>query len=246
MLPESFDEFLNGPAVLLGLLRHKERADYSLKKLNDAGFNNVSFISGIDGFVEDLDKVSKELNINILPHILKEKGCAGFTLSCVMLWKKIIDEDLPYLTIFEDDALPHPNFRTVAKDWYDLTPKDLELMYIGSQSDDGTDNKIIQAPCFCTHAYVVTQVGARKLMELAMRDSNDKGVDKGDCAIIQWMHKKQLNWRIWNTKNMKFITPFKVAHSNTEDSIWPHRDNGLIYQNSLLGSSISGLKLVLN
>jgi len=242
MLPDSFDEFMKGASVMLMLERHSFRADYSRKKLQEVGFNNITYFHGTDGFTEDLPSVCAELNVKIMDDIIKEKGSAGFTLSCIRLWKKILDENLPFLIIFEDDALPHPAFNTIAKTWYDKTPKNIDLLYLGAQGDpsEGTYNHIIQIPCFCTHAYVVTNAGAKRLMELVQIESSGKGVNKGDCAIIEWMWKKLLNWSIWNWKGSDFTFPFplKEPRDATMDSSWPWRENGLIYQNSFLGSTI--------
>lgn len=247
MLPESFDDFMKGDAIMLMLKRHQSRADYSKKKLEDVGFQ-VKFFEGTDGFTEDLELVCKELNVKIMPHIFTQKGATGFTLSCIRIWKKIINEKLPYLIIFEDDALPHPNFKEIANEWYSKTDKDIDILYIGSQSSITESDRgyIIRGTCFCTHAYVITNKGAHRLMQLVDEESNKNGVDKGDCALIQWQHNKKIDWRIWNTKEINFIMPYPVLSPTRDlqqDAIWIHRDNGLIYQNALLGSSIHRIDL---
>jgi GR25 family glycosyltransferase involved in LPS biosynthesis len=247
MLPDSFEELMKSKSIMLMLKRYQHRAEYSRSKLESVGFQ-VEFFEGVDGFTEDLESVSKELNVKIMSDIFKEKGSTGFTLSCVRIWKKIIDENLRYLIVFEDDALPHPNFKQIANEWYSKTDKDIDLLYLGSQSSITKNDRdfIIRGTCFCTHAYVITNKGARKLMNLVAEASNGKGLDKGDCALIQWQQKGKLDWRIWNNKEIGFVMPYPVLKPSNdlkEDAIWIHRDNGLIYQNALLGSTIHCLNL---
>ena len=248
MIPESFDAFMKSRAIMLMLKRHQHRAEYSQSKLESVGFQ-IDLFEGVDGFTEDLESVCRELNVKIMPHIFTQQGSTGFTLSCIRIWKKIIDENLPYLTIFEDDALPHPDFKNIANEWYSRTDKDIDLLYLGSQSSITEQDRghIIRGTCFCTHAYVVTNKGAKKLMKLVEEASKNEGVDKGDCAVIQWQHAKKLDWRIWNNKEIGFKMPYPVSNPSndiTQDTIWIHRDNGLIYQNALLGSSIHGFNLI--
>ena len=134
MLPESFDDFINGPSVILGIDRFfKERTVYSMNKLKNSGFFNIVYYKGVDGYIDNLEDITNLLNIKIHESIIKQKGCYGFTLSSIKLWKKIIDENLNYLIIFEDDALPHPDFKNIARNWYKNTPKDIDIMYMGSR-----------------------------------------------------------------------------------------------------------------
>jgi GR25 family glycosyltransferase involved in LPS biosynthesis len=250
MLPDQFSDFMKGPAVMLGLKRHMNRYEYSKQKLAEVGFTDVKFFEGVDGFKEDLGKVCTELNVKIQADIFKnQRGPTGFTLSCIKIWKKIVDERLPYLIIFEDDALPDPRFRQIAKRWYDKTPKNIDLMYMGSQCNpekDDVGQDVIKNACFCTHAYVITQKGAATLMKLVEVASKGEGVDKGDCALIQWMWKKQLDWRIWNNQVKDYKIPFPVlAPTDAKaDAVFHHRDNGLIFQNAFLGSTIHALHVV--
>jgi GR25 family glycosyltransferase involved in LPS biosynthesis len=242
-LPDEFENFLSGPAIILSLARHKEvRYQYTLEKLTSAGFTNITYFEGTDGFVEDTGKVSSELNIKFIPRILSEKGSIGFTLSCIRIWKKIVEESLPYLIIFEDDALPEPNFKTLAKQWYDETPKKLDFMYMGSSCHNTPDTlkylgkKVIVHPIFCTHAYVVTYEGAKKALQLSYESCKKDGVDKGDCEIISWMYRNNIIWYVWNNRGV-FPISFPKG-DKTKDSTIEVRDNGLIYQNQKQGSSI--------
>lgn len=252
-IPDNFDDFLQGNSIILSLSRHKNtRYDYTLKKLKDAGFTNISYFEGTDGFNDDILSISKELNITLsdtmlanYKSIIPEKradGFLGFTLSCIRIWKKVVDEELPYLIIFEDDALPEVNFKNIARQWYDETPKTFDFMFMGSSWHDNDENKcyygkrIITYPCFCTHAYVITNEGARNALRLANISSQKNGIDKGDCEMIIWMRNKLINYYVWNNRGLHNVSYPNVDKNN--DSVISTRNNGLIYQNFRLGTTI--------
>jgi len=252
-VPSNFDDFLKGPAVILGLSRHRTtRYDYTLQKLQDAGFTSLSYFEGTDGFNDDIVSISNELNIRLRDTMMadyksnipenRSDGSLGFTLSCIRIWKKVVDEGLPFLIIFEDDALPEANFKNIARQWYDETPKTFDFMFMGSGWHDHEENKayygqrIISYPCFCTHAYVITNEGAKKALRLANITSQKNGVDKGDCEMIVWMRQNNINYYVWNNRGVHMIS-YPTADKHT-DSVIKARDNGLIYQNYKLGTTI--------
>jgi hypothetical protein len=129
-----------------------------------------------------------------------------------------------------------------------ITDKDIDLLYLGSNSTITEKEKgyVIKVPCFCTHAYVITNKGAKQLMKLVEEQSEGLGMYKADCAIRKWQLHNKLDCRIWNNVGIGFIMPYPILISSkesTEDYIHLSRNNGLIFQNSLLGSSIHGLSL---
>ena len=238
-LPLNFEEFLNGPAIILSLPEYKDtRYEYTKKKLNDVGFTNINYFQGIHGYNDDINKISNELNINFTSEVKTLKGCIGCLLSSIQIWKKIVDEDLPYLIIFEDDALPEPEFKTMAKEWYDETPKQLHALYLGSQFYDDKYNgiKVVSSPCFCTHAYVLTNAGAKRFLELSLNNNN---LDRVDCEMMRWQNEKLIVWYNWN--NIGIYNKSFPNNIPNIDSIFTPRDNGLIYQNYKFESAIQNI-----
>jgi len=250
-IPNNFDDFLNGPAIILGLSNHKYRYEYTLLKLKAAGFNNISFFEGTNGRTDDIETISKSLNLGFLESIKMDKPSVGFTISCVRIWNKIVDENLPYLIIFEDDALPEPDFKNIAKEWYDKTPKEFDFLYLGSQLYLGDNPQftkknhgkhVIKEQCYCTHAYVVTQNGAIRALELVKESSNKNALNKGDCQILEWMRSNKIVWYNWN--NIGIINksfPIGINNIRNHDSIYRYRDDGLIYQNYKFNSIIDSV-----
>lgn len=199
----TFQEFQEKGGLILSLPRYEYRFQHTRHHLQQVGFQNIQFYKGIDGFVDDLSGITIQLGIPGIytEDIAQRPGNIACTLSHISLWKKIIDESLSYLLIFEDDALPHPNFREVASLWWDQTPRDLDIVLLGNQMDptlqdlyDPT-NLIVRHPAYCLHAYIVTQKGAQKLMQLVKSQSAMK---MNDAQVMDWMSQGLLDFVCWN------------------------------------------------
>ena len=254
----SFEQFLEQGGVILSLPRYENRFHHTKQRLEEVGFQNLKFYKGIDGFHEDTVSAAKNLglSLNYDEKISSKPGHIGCTLSHISLWKKIVDEELPYLLIFEDDALPHPKFREVGSIWWDRTPRDVDMILIGNQMDRKVQilydpkNLIIKSPSFCLHAYIVTQQGAKKLMELVKQQEILK---MNDVQVMEWMSQDLLNYVCWNGawieektyETFTQHTPLEKAFQRN-DMIVERRDTGIIYQNFCLGHTLARENLIYN
>lgn len=256
-LPESFDEYLNGNAYIISLKRHEWRGKLCIDHLKNAGFQNIQIFDAIDGFKDDITKYEKELGLVFHPDVYP--GAKGASASMLTLYKKVVDEKLPFLTIFEDDALPHPNFKVIGNNWYSKTKKNVDFLFLGSQfnSTQCPGVYVVEAPAFCLHAYTITYNGAVKALKLCKLSSTTirphrtqfPGVDILDCEVNYWMHKNLINWQNWNIEGI-LEYPFPVIGHRIEndqvdkDSIRGGRCQGLIWQNLRSGSCIHGEEIV--
>ena len=234
-LPDSFDEYLKGPSLIISLKRIKHiRGDHTLSLLKGAGFENCKLTDAVDASVDDIYTIISEKKIkytNLHNFSPSQKGCG---LSHLNLWEKIVKENLNYLTIFEDDALPEPNFKQIAKTWYDLTPKNIDICYLGSISWEFEHSHIwgkhiTHNSTFCTHAYIITNNGAKKALELYKQSCEKEGVDNIDSEIKKWCDEGKINWCVWNIRGV-FNSALPSWNVNY-DSLHGDRTNGLIYQN---------------
>jgi GR25 family glycosyltransferase involved in LPS biosynthesis len=237
-LPNSFEEFLKGPAVVVSLKRsHETRGKYTLNLLQEAGFENCKIFDGFDGYKENIDEVIAQRNLKYSPIHQFAKGQKGCGISHMNLWKKILDENLDYLIIFEDDALPEPKFKEIAKTWYNHTPKDIDLCYMGSIAWEHEHPQIWGKhisfnSTFCTHAYIVTNNFAKKAFGLIRQSCEKEGLDNIDSEMKKWCDRGQISWCTWNNKGVfNSILPIEMIHG--------YRNNGLIYQNANFDSIIS-------
>lgn len=234
-LPVTFAELMTRGGVMITLPRHQARADYSRQKLTDAGFKNIQSYTGVDGFSEDLSKY---------PWKLKDMGPGqkGIAVTTLNLYKKVVDENLPYLLIFEDDVLPHPDIANLGELWWQETPKDFDFLFLGNQMNPYSTAKVVSQPCFCLHAYIVSNKGAHRALELV---SQLPVVEVIDIQLIMWMQSRQVVHYQWSGVGVPKPYPIAVPRVvATEDTIWDCRDSGLFYQNFYLGSSIHSKDLV--
>jgi GR25 family glycosyltransferase involved in LPS biosynthesis len=146
----------------------------------------------------------------------------------VLIWKEMIDNNIPYMTIFEDDILFHHLWDTLAPSYFKKTPTDYDILYIGSQIQGESKYHIDQVPVYCTHAYIITLEGAKKLYDLIINEPN--GMYTIDGMLIDLMHAKRFKWYIWNGS---FYPPEKKMAEG-----WNIRNNGLVYQDENFGTDI--------
>lgn len=254
----SFEELLETGGVILSLPRYEHRFQYTRKRLEEVGFQNLQMFRGIDGFEDDLEAAAHAIGFKGVYHkeIIDRPGNIACTLSHVSAWKSIVEKNLPYLLIFEDDALPHPTFRQIAPAWWDATPRDLDIVLLGNQMDpehpilQTPEHLVVAVPAYCLHAYIVTQKGARKLLHLVEQQAE---MQMNDKQVMEWMATGLLQYGCWNgawihekgyptfTQN----TPLEIAIEST-DMIVEKRDTGIIYQNFCLGHTLSGKNQIYN
>lgn len=246
----SFEQFLENGGVILSLPRHEARFRHTKQRLEEVGFQNLRLFNAVDGFHDDLESVAQSLGIvhPLDSRMAALKGITGCMFSHIKIWKKVVDEQLPYLMVFEDDALPHPKFREVAHLWWNITP-DVHITFIGNQINKHNEqaknpqNLIVRIPVFCLHAYFITLEGAKKLMELVR---NEPGLKIIDIQLMDWISQGKLSFACWNGSWIsekgyeicKKDTPRDTVAKHT-DMIVDIRDTGLIYQNACLGHTLA-------
>jgi hypothetical protein len=250
-LPATFAELQQGGGVMLYLQRHRARAEYSLAKIRDAGFREISLYEGADGTTSDVRRAAEAEGWSFRSEIRPtEVGCA---LSMLRLWKRVVDQSLPYLLIFEDDVLPHPDLRALGPSYWRETPRELDFLFLGNEMGEAayaTDDAVIAAPSLTTHAYVVTVEGARRALALLsiLRAHAGHRIDIIDEEINRWMCHGLIRWVCWNGTRGGNPFPTSIGpspHSGApQDIAVAGRDTGLFYQNQTLGSTIRQPDLV--
>jgi glycosyl transferase family 25 len=98
-------------------------------------------------------------------------GCGISHMKC---WRAVVDQNLPYALILEDDAYLLPNFRRKMISVLQNVPQDFHVLLLGcflcEMNPDSADGKVREIKNFAgTHAYIVSQKGARFLMDNAPR-----------------------------------------------------------------------------
>jgi hypothetical protein len=222
-----FNSLLNQPAFVIHIEEYSpERTIFFKKNIEEAGYKNIRIFEGVKaGNSEELNNCISEFgNINL--HKDLSSGQKGCLFSHLKLYKHIILNNIEVCTIFEDDVFFHPDWKMLASRYYDNTPKNFDIIFIGNQIDEcrNTNNipKINSCSNFCTHAYIITIKGAQKLLTYLLNwDYNERHVEK--CVghpltglftidvmiknIQDRMNKgklkKCINWYCWNGTNFK-------------------------------------------
>jgi len=232
--------------VIISLARHRARVEYSLQKLDAAGFRNIRVYEGADGFTLDVRAAAREEGWAFHPRLANgEVGCA---LSMFRLWRYVTAEELPYLLVFEDDALPRPDLAALGRRYYEQTPLDLDFLFLGSERLPDTawtpGELVVTAPVRSNHAYVVSLEGAwRMLGWLSLNQSLlRRALDCVDVELELAMRADSLRWACWNGMELPraFPTSDEVDTSTSAecDVAVSGRDFGLVYQNATFGSTI--------
>lgn len=121
---------------VINLKRRPDRKALIETRLNNLGIQNFEIIEAVDGkeLPEDLSEVYNEDSAIQIQRRLKksEIACA---LSHLKIAKKIIDENLDYAIILEDDAELTLQFKHFVKD-FDIEPNKFDFLILGSFSSN--------------------------------------------------------------------------------------------------------------
>jgi len=243
--PQSFEELLEAPCKVINLERNPERWEVAKERIKRAGWKNVERVVGVDGkdkgaLQKEWEKLGNPAFAGWDKEFVEYPGKQGCFLSHVKLWKKMIEDKIPYMVVLEDDVLFHPKWSEIAPGYFANTPKNYDLFYMGAQMEFMSNYHIDCGPVFCTHAMVVTYTGAKKMLEMVCGKKG--GVYTIDCMLIDMMKYKLMNhgnmerfpfyWYVWN--GQKFY-PTEIQNMPKG---WTKRNAGLIFQDESFGSEV--------
>lgn len=249
--PATWAEFLSAPAFVINLARCPRRWEISRDRLAAAGFTDVRRWDAVDagsarGTPEGEARLAAAWARHGAPplaHGDKEfrdtyKGKQGCMLSHLDLMKHIGDpaNGVPFALVFEDDVLVHPRWTELAPVYYEATPKDYDILFVGSQMEMPSEYSIARVPCFCLNAIAMPSAGARRLYEFLVGDPG--GVRTIDCmikdhqeAVVLSGAPARFNWYVWNA------TMFPSAEARMPKG-WTKRNMGLVFQDAAYASEV--------
>lgn len=248
-LPATFDELRANGGVMLHLPRLRWRAEHSLGKLREVGFENIELVEGVDASLEDARRAAERRGWFFDPGLAE--GEIGCSISMLGLWTRVVDEDLPYLLVFEDDVLPHPGIGELGPEYWGGTPGDAEFVFMGNHMWEpyianlpNPQKKVVSLTSSCLHAYVVTNSGARRAFELVARaQANDRWLSTIDIELWRWMDRREIRFACWNGTMLPKAYP--TADDFDRDAVLPPdvsrttcATTGPFMQNYSLGSAI--------
>jgi len=215
--------------------RDGERWTTVQQRLNTAGFSNITRWSAVDGSTCDFNQEwkkhgspsfdpSDERFLDVTNSAFKQ----GITLSHLSLLSHISTQHIQWAMIVEDDIVFHKDWNVLAPAYFNATPQDYDMCYIGHHCGCGRPYNILQVPVYCTHALIITNAGANTLYNRII--SEPSGVRTIDCMIATFMHQHLsgthvpfLKWYAWNTE----MFPDSTAKKHPQHA---HKDQGLVFQ----------------
>lgn len=252
-----FKYILNQPAFVIHIEElSPNRTNFFKKNIEEAGYTDMRIFEGVKAINSDeLNSCINEFN-NVKLHKDLGAGQKGCLFSHLKLYKHIIKNNIPICTIFEDDVHFHPNWKNLSRNYYNNTPQNFDIIFIGNQLDECKNTNevpiINTLSTFCTHAYIITIEGAKKWLTYLLNwDYYTKNSEKyvGHpltglfCIDIMIKNiqdrmntgtlKKYINWYCWNGTN--YQCDFNKLPLKGTDV----RNTGLVFQSDNFESIVS-------
>ncbi len=224
-------EILDYP-VLINLGRCPHRFNETRQHMMTAGFTNIQRFEAVDG-IKVHPSVFQELGI--YTGSPGEKGCAA---SHLLVWEAFIaDSDREFLFVAEDDLLPHTDFACLFPLYWEKTPKDFDIVLVGNRMPTTTlhkeENLVVSIPSYCTHAYIISQKGARKLLALYKQiPQKTKSLHVIDHFLIDLMRRKAICYYCYNGILFPDTYNFKAGN------VLKGKATGICFQNAHLEGTI--------
>lgn len=212
--------------VVISLSRHMNRYEQTVRLMENAGFTNIQRFEAIDGSATS-DDFFKSLEITS-----GNRGQKGCSASHILLWKQFLEDesDKEYLFVCEDDMLPHTDFYTLFPIYWEMTPKDFDLVMVGNWLNSLRNNEqmILTIPTMTTHAYIISKKGAQILLDLFSQKKRSSIIDS---FLFQMMKQKEIIYYCYNGK--KYPDP-----QNTSKGL-VRFGTGICFQNKKMPSTIA-------
>lgn len=236
--PEQWEAVLHAPSFVINLERRPDRWEHAREEIENAGFTNIIRWNAVD--YKNKEQCAEAYRLIGEPprhpsfnnDFEDYPGTWGVFLSQTTLWQKIVDENIPYACIFEDDVLFHSKWKELAPTFFQNTARDYDILFMGSQLEFKSEYHIDKGPVFCLHAYIVTCEGAKALLDY-VRSKEAGGIYTIDTMLkvaMEWP-KPPFQWLVWNS----FEFPCQKANMS---SAWRKRNNGLVFQDETFGTDI--------
>jgi hypothetical protein len=227
------------------------RGEIALNNVINAGYKNTILFKGVNGKNDEEVKEALKLFNNPKFDLYCNRGNIGCNLSMLKVLLTIVNNKIPFATIFEDDIVFHDEWTRLSKEFYNYTPKNFDIIYMGNQIDDcryaNEVPRINKKSCFCMHAIMVSNKGARQILRLilgwdynsdyATKCMGRKATGITNCDIIlksyqdrilnKEIHPKNFIWYCWNGTRNECSYNKLPRHDNRRS-----RNTGLVFQNT--------------
>lgn len=223
---------------IINLERKPGRYSYVTSQLENLGMTKYQRWIGTDGFTASDAEL---LEMGVTKSLIKRgRGLAGCATSHVRLWKHIVQNNMDWTLILEDDAHFHPDFVTLFPKYWREVPKDAKIIFPGfcapKEVEDENTEAVIPRGVMCLHGYMLNAAGAAYLLkELLPMDL------PVDIPITEHFRHRAGSYIFNGNFVMDGIRPNDYKESNGKRCMF----NGIIYQNQQdQGSTIHQMETV--
>ena len=231
-----FESITSPKIFIINLDRKPERYEYVAAELDRAGMTGYQRWSAVDGFNTDANLL---IYYGTTEKLSSRKGLAGCASSHMNLWRYIVEENIEWTLVLEDDAHLHPEFPQLFRSYCAKVPVDAKIVYLGhcgiNHEELGSKN-VVRHAAMCTHAYLISRGGAEYLL------NNILPVDQPiDIAMVEHFYETEAEGcYVFNgTSYIDGIRPHDYKDINGKRCNF----DGIVYQDEEgLGSTIHGVE----
>jgi glycosyl transferase family 25 len=210
---------------IISFVINLERRPDRLKHFkNNCSIKNVNVVHGFDGKnIEKEDKNEIKLFDKFINFLPGEKGCF---ISHLRIWNYIVNNDINYGLIFEDDAILCEDFFEKYKIIIKELPEDCDIAFIGGRFESNYkmhENNYIKISeniikhkkitpeyyydfCRTTHSYILSKKTAQFLINIF---ESEKTISTAlDHWLVQKIHTQEVSLKIYESSPLLCHSPF--------------------------------------
>lgn len=246
MWPISFEDLQSKHTFLINLESAKDRFNLTLKRLQQAGFKNITRFVAVDG--KDTNIINKLLSsqfseTNVRYDLAYNPGAVGCFISHFSIWSHMLQNNIPFANIFEDDILFHNDFNKLAEIYYEETPMNWDMIYMGCELTPnvgpllrrrfhlGNSKNITTHPAYCLHAYSISLTAVKKIFNYL--DSTDLLTPVDDLLTrVMSLPTPTIIWYCWDARH-------QTKPDQESGEKYKAGNHGLVLQDAAYASSIT-------
>jgi len=211
---------------IINLEKDKERYEKSIKQLRDYKLNNYNFIKAING--NNLNNNEFKSYTSDIGYYITSPSMVGCGMSHIKTWEKIVQNNIQYSLILEDDFIFKENFLNDFNELIRNVPDNFDLLFLNENILVNKYLKIqdinnyLYKPLFLVEmvGYIITLEGAKKLLKKINKVSYHIDVhicinhllNNNELNIIA--SKKPLIYQIFNTSNNQYDYNYPLIVDN--------------------------------
>lgn len=156
-------DFYSVPVYVITCEQDKDRQKITKQRLDDEGIS-FEWFPASDASMMKKEDFEKE---NITIPWENDKGSCGVALSHIRLWRKMVEEDIDRMIVFEDDVIFHEKFKERLPFFWNSTPKDNVMVYMGYCCYWGPmgSSFVTENIPLAIHAYYITKPVAKWFLD---------------------------------------------------------------------------------